>query len=253
MNLTYLGIELKRITRDYVTIFFTAILPAFFYLIFGASQDFANENAGNGNVALYIMISMAAYGAVVATTGIGGQAAVERMQGWGRQLGLTPMSDGAYVLVKATMAMAIAAIPIGLVYLLGWLTGAEGTLSAWLWSAVIVLIGSSTFSLYGLIFGLAFRSEAAVGAASGSLVILAFMGNIFFPLSGSLLAVAKFTPLYGYVTLARYPVTEGFNLDQTTGTLIEEPLWQPMTNVVVWTLIFALLATWLVRRGRGRQ
>jgi ABC-2 type transport system permease protein len=253
MNTTYLGLELKRTTRDFVTMFFVAVLPAFFYVIFGALQEYSGENAGNGNVAMYIMISMAAYGAVVATTGIGGAAAVERMQGWGRQLGLTPMSDGSYVVLKSAVALVIAAIPIALVFTLGGFTGAEGTPSAWIGSALILIAGAGMFSLYGLIFGLAFRSEAAVGAAGGSLVILAFLGNIFFPLTGWLLTLAKFTPLYGYAALARYPLTEGFTIDTTTGTLIEQPLWQPLANVVVWTVIFALLATWLVRRGRGRQ
>ncbi|MDQ3476350.1 MAG: ABC transporter permease, partial [Actinomycetota bacterium] len=209
MNATFTGLELRRVLRDYVSMFFIAVLPAFFYLIFGAAQESSSEDAGNGNVAMYVMISMAAYGAVTATTGIGGMAAVERMQGWGRQLGLTPLRDSGYVLMKAVVAVAVAAIPITLIYLLGVLTDAEGSVGAWLLSALIVLAGAAVFALYGLVFGLALRSEAAVGAASGSLVILAFMGNIFFPLSGTLLTLAKFIPLYGYVSLARYPLTEG--------------------------------------------
>lgn len=92
MNPTYIGLELKRIVRDYVGLFFVAGLPAFMYVIFGVSQAFGDEDLGRGNVSLYIMISMAVYGAVTATVGIGGSAAVERMQGWGRQLGLTPFA-----------------------------------------------------------------------------------------------------------------------------------------------------------------
>ena len=253
MNATFTGLELRRVLRDYVSMFFIAVLPAFFYLIFGAAQESSSEDAGNGNVAMYVMISMAAYGAVTATTGIGGMAAVERMQGWGRQLGLTPLRDSGYVLMKAVVAVAVAAIPITLIYLLGVLTDAEGSVGAWLLSALIVLAGAAVFALYGLVFGLALRSEAAVGAASGSLVILAFMGNIFFPLSGTLLTLAKFTPLYGYVSLARYPVTEGYLFNISDGTVTHEALWVPVVNVSVWAVIFALLATWLVRRGRARQ
>jgi len=253
MNATFTGLELRRVFRDYVSMFFIAVLPAFFYLIFGAAQESSSEDAGNGNVAMYVMISMAAYGAVTATTGIGGMAAVERMQGWGRQLGLTPLRDRSYVLMKAVVAVAVAAIPITLIYLLGVLTDAEGSVGAWLLSALIVLAGAAVFALYGLVFGLALRSEAAVGAASGSLVILAFMGNIFFPLSGILLTLAKFTPLYGYVSLARYPVTEGYLFNISDGTVTHEALWVPVVNVSVWAVIFALLATWLVRRGRARQ
>ena len=248
----YLGLELRRVTRDLVTMFFVAGLPAFFFLLFGASAGYSQEDAGNGNVAMYVMISMAAYGAVTATVGIGGMAAVERMQGWGRQLGLTPLRDGSYVAMKAIVALIIAVVPISLVYVLGLLTGSEGTLGAWLGSVTILVVGAVLFSLYGLIFGLAFRSEAAVSAASGSLVVLGFLGNIFFPLTGWLLDLARFTPLYGYVQLARYPLTEGQVID-ARGNLTHEALWMPLANVAVWTVIFGVLATWLVRRSRGRQ
>ncbi len=253
MNPTYLALELKRYFRDYLGVFFTAVLPAFLYVIFGAAQSWSKEPAGNGNVAMYVMISMAAYGAVTATTSIGGSAAVERMQGWGRQLGLTPMRDRTFVGTKAVVAMTIALIPVAMIYVIGYFTGARGLGTAWISAAAILLAGAGIFSVYGLIFGLAFRSESAVGAASGSLVVLAFLGNIFFPLSGGLLTVAKFTPLYGYVSLARRPLTEGHILDGTTGSLIYEPLWQPVVNLVVWTAIFAALAIGAVRVGRRRQ
>ncbi|GAA1148739.1 ABC transporter permease [Ornithinicoccus hortensis] len=253
MNPVFTGLELRRVTRDYVSMFFIAILPAFFYVIFGAVQQYSEQSAGNGNVGLYIMISMAAYGAVTATVGVGGMAAVERMQGWGRQLGLTPMQDSQYVATKALVALVIAAIPIGLIYLLGYLTGAEGTVSAWLLSGLVVLVGAAVFAVYGLCFGLAFRSEAAVGAASGSLVVLAFLGNIFFPLSGLMLTIAKFTPLYGYVALARYPLTEGHLINTTTGVTTQDPLWIPVANVAVWAVIFCVVAVLLVRRSRTRQ
>lgn len=253
MNLTYTGLELKRVTRDFVTMFFVGVLPAFMYVIFGASMAYAEQPIGHGNVAMYVMVSMAAYGAVTATTGVGGQAAVERMQGWGRQLGLTPMSDGQYVLVKAAVAFVISIIPITLIYLIGYFTGAQGSGLAWLISALIVLAGAAIFSLYGLLAGLLFRTEAAVGAASGSLVILAFLGNIFFPLSGGMLTFAKFTPLYGFVALARYPITEGALISTTGPAADSDPLWVPILNMVVWGVIFGVAALLLVRRGRSRQ
>ena len=248
MNGTFTALELRRVSRDYVSMFFIAVLPAFFYLIFKVDQDFGSQNAGNGNVTMYLMISMAAYGAVTATTGIGGMAAVERMQSWGRQLGLTPLADGSYVLMKAVVALAIAAVPVALIYLLGFATGANGTAVAWGMSAALVLMGAAVFAVYGLAVGLAFRTEASVSAASGLLVIMAFLGNIFIPLSGTLLTIAKFTPLYGYVALARFPLTEGGTPDGG-----QEPLWHAVANVTVWATIFVVVAIALVRRGRQRQ
>lgn len=252
VNSTYVRLELRRIIRDKVGLFFTVGLPAIMYLIFGAASSFKDEDAGNGNVGMYIMISMAVYGATTATVGIGGMAAVERMQGWGRQLGLTPLRDSSYVATKAVIAVTLAAVPVALIYGIGVATGAEGTASAWAVSAAVVLGGAILFALYGLVFGMAFKSESAVSAASGSLVILAFLGNVFMPLSGLLLDIARFTPLYGYAQLARYPLTEG-NLSDGMGTATSEPLWVPVLNVSVWLVILAVLATVMVRRGRGRQ
>ncbi len=252
MNLTYYRLELRRLRRSYVSLFFTAVLPAFMFVIFGASPDYGDEPVRDGNVAMWVMIAMAGYGAVTATTGLGGMAAIERTQGWSRQLGLTPLTDTGYVRVKAAVSLTMAAVPIALVYTIGALTGAAAPLSVWVVSATVLVIGATMFALYGLCFGLAFRSEAAVSAAGGSLVILSFLGNIMVPLSGWALAVAKFTPLYGYVSLARRALTGG-NSVADDGTLIPVPLWQPMTNVIVWTAVFGVIATLLVSRGRARQ
>ena len=163
------------------------------------------------------------------------------------------MSDAQYVAVKAAVAFVIAIIPITLIYVLGYFTGSEGSGTAWFLSALVVVLGAAVFSLYGLLFGLVFRSEAAVGAASGSLVIFAFLGNIFFPLSGAMLTVAQFTPLYGFVALARYPLTEGMMISTTGPPVESNGLWIPLLNLVAWAMIFAVLAFLMVRRGRSRQ
>lgn len=253
MNTTYYRLELRRLRRDPVTLFFTVGLPGFFYLIFGAQPEYADDPVRDGNVAMWIMIAMAGYGAMTATTGIGGSAALERMQGWSRQLGLTPLRDHEYVGIKAATAVTVAAIPIAFVFAIGAVTGARAPLHVWALSALVLILGATIFALYGLSFGLAFRSEAAVSAASGSLVVLSFLGNIFIPLTGWQLTLAKFTPLYGYISLARRALTGGATLDPNTGDLIDEPLWQVLANVSFWTVFLGVLATWLVSRGRARQ
>ncbi|MDQ1106186.1 ABC transporter permease [Nocardioides zeae] len=252
MNTTYLGLELRRILRDRASLFFIVALPAFLYVVFGATQDGSQASVGNGNVALYIMLSMAAYGAVTATVGIGGTAAVERLQGWGRQLGLTPLPDLGFVVVKAALAVLVSLLPVALISVVGALTGASGTASAWALSLLAIAVGSVVFALFGLCAGLAFRSEAAVSAASGMVVILAFLGNVFVPLSGTLLTIAKFTPLYGYATLARYPVTEGRLISNDGSDLGTDPLWVPLLNLGVWCGVLGVVAVLLVRRGRAR-
>ncbi len=253
MNWTYYRIEVRRLFRDKAGVFYTTVLPAFLYLVFGADPSYGDESVGSGNVSMLIMISMAAYGAATATTGVGGSTALEQLQGWGRQLGLTPMPDRGYIVVKAASALTMTAMPIALIYTIGAFTGARGPLWVWIAAAVITLIGAMTFALYGIDFGLALRSESAIQVAGGSLVVLGFLGNIFVPLSGAMLVVARFTPLYGYATLAKWPLTEGGEMDGAGGDIIDVPLWQPVTNVVFWTAMLAAASIWLVPRGRVRR
>jgi ABC-2 type transport system permease protein len=65
LSVAYLGLDLKRQLRDKVGMFFTVALPAFLFFVFGIGDRRAY---GSANVAMYVMVSMAAYGAVTATT-----------------------------------------------------------------------------------------------------------------------------------------------------------------------------------------
>jgi len=105
---TYARLDLRRQLRDRMGMFFIIGLPTFMYLVFGLGSD---DPVGSGNVGMYVMISMAAYGAVTATTSVAGSAAMEQVMGWGRQLGLTPMRPLAFVAAKAAVAMTVAAMP----------------------------------------------------------------------------------------------------------------------------------------------
>ena len=62
----------------------------------------------------------------------------------------------------------------------------------------------------GLLLALLIRSDASIGIASGGIVILAFLGNVFMPLDGWLLTLARFTPMFGVVNAAERPITEGW-------------------------------------------
>src|SRR5699024_481340 len=91
---TLLRLELIRKLRTRRTLIFTMIMPAVFYLIFGLTNK--GQMLGDTDAALYISVSLAAYGAMVATTTGGAQVAVERALGWSRQLALTPLHPAAY-------------------------------------------------------------------------------------------------------------------------------------------------------------
>jgi ABC-2 type transport system permease protein len=242
--LTYARLDLRRQLRDRFGMFFVVGLPTFMYLVFGLGSE---DAVGSGNVAMYVMISMAAYGAVTATTSVAGSAATEQVMGWGRQLGLTPMRPLAFVAAKAGVAMAVAAVPVTLIFAIGAATGARGGWSDWTLAALLVWLGSALFAIYGLAICLVFRGPNAPGIASGMIVVMAFLGNVFTPMSGFMLDLGRLTPLYGYAALARFPLTEGW---LPVGG--RDPLWLPVANVLGWTVIFSLLALWGVRRSRAR-
>ena len=245
MPLTYARLDLTRQLRDRIGMFFIVALPAFLFFVFGMGDD---EPFGSANVAMYVMISMAAYGAVTATTTVAGAAATEQTMGWGRQVALTPISSLSFVAVKTAVAMTVAAVPIALIYAIGAATGSSGNAFDWVASAAIVWLGSALFAIYGLAVCLIFKGENAAGIASGLIVIMSFLGNLFLPMDGIVLAIGKFTPLYGYAGLARYPVTEGY-LPNDSG---HDSVWLLLANVGAWTVIFATLAVWGLRRRRER-
>ena len=242
--LTYARLDLRRQLRDRIGMFFVVGLPTFLFLVFGIGSD---DPVGSGNVAMYVMISMAAYGAVTATTSVAGSAATEQVMGWGRQLGLTPMRPVGFVAAKAAVAMTVAAVPVVSIFAIGAATGSRGHWSDWALSGALVWLGSALFAVYGLAICLAFRGPNAPGIASGMIVVLAFLGNVFTPMSGFMLDLGRFTPLYGYVALARFPLTDGW---LPVGG--RDPLWLPVANVLAWTVIFGLVALWGVRRSRAR-
>jgi len=241
----YAALDLRRQLRDKLGMFFIVALPAFLFFVFGMGDD---EIYGSANVAMYVMISMAAYGAVTATTTIAGAAATEQTTGWGRQVALTPLAPLTFVAIKTAVAMSVAVVPIVLIYAIGAATGSAGNAVDWLASAAIVWFGSALFAVYGLAMCLIFKGQNATGIASGLIVIMSFLGNVFTPMDGIILQIGRFTPLYGYAGLARYPITEG-SLPMNAG---HDSVWLLLANVCAWTVIFAALAVWGLRRRQER-
>lgn len=252
-TLRYAAYDWRRQIRMVESIIFVVVLPTVLYWIFGINSDYGDYPAGHGNVSGSTATSMALYGAVIATANIAGSAAVERSRGWGRLLALTPMRQWQYVVAKVLVACAIAAMPVILLFTIAALANGElGSTAKWFSTGAIIVVGSAMFALYGLMFGLMFRTEGAVGAASGLLVVMSFFGNLFMPLSGTMLEIAKFTPLYGLRGLATWPQMEGA-LNSTSGTPpTPDTLGLLITNLVVWTVIFAVIALLAARRGTQR-
>ena len=158
-----------------------------------------------------------------------------------------------YLVVKTGTAVGTAALPVTVVLTAGALT--DSSMEGWVWgvSPFICLIGVLPFVLWGLVAGMWLPSSASIGIATSLVSLFAFIGNAFMPLNHTLLTISRFTPMYGATALARWPLGEGWAYVPDRQAGVQDPLWMPLANLVVWTLIFGLLVIGARRRATRRR
>jgi ABC-2 type transport system permease protein len=247
VNPTVLGIEIRRLLRNRRMVIFALILPVVLFLFVGTNKSYANIPDGHGNVSAFLMVSMALYGAGLSTTAGGAIVAIERAQGWSRQLRLTPLSPVSYILIKVMTAMILGLTAVVAVFVVGKLTGVPhmyaGYTYLWFVSAATVWIGSLLFAALGLFIGYLLPSENVLQILGLVMGVLAFAGGLFYPLKQAaqvLQDIAKWTPMYGLNQLAHAPLLGG-SIDI---------MW--VVNAVAWFGAFVVGAAWLFRRDTAR-
>jgi ABC-2 type transport system permease protein len=242
-NLTMLGIELKRMLRNRRTMIFTFLMPVLLFLIIGSNDSYSTDREGSGNVSAYILISMAVYGAVLASTSGGAMVATERALGWSRQLRLTPLSPVAYIVAKSIVALGFGALSVVAVNVAGALNGkADMPVHVWITAALIAWFGSIVFGSFGLFMGYLLPSENVMQILGPLLAGLAAIGGLWFPISsGSTLGhISALTPIYGLANLARWPLYGG----------APHAVW--VVNLVVWLAVFVGGAAWRMSKDTAR-
>jgi ABC-2 type transport system permease protein len=241
-NLTVLGIELKRVLRNRRTIIFTLLLPAILFFIF-VGQSGYNDRAGQGNVAAYIMVSIALYGAALTSAAGGAMVAMERALGWSRQLRLTPLSPVAYILIKALVALMMGGMAVTIVNICGVIDGLPSMPTGdWIACAVLSLVCTVTFAALGVFIGFLVPGENAMQILGPGLAALSFLGGVFYPLSqypDIVRHIAYWTPMYGVAQVSRSPLTH-------------ELPWYAIANAVVWFLLFVAGAAWRMSKDTAR-
>ena len=240
---TFLGLELRRLLRNKRAVIFTLIMPSVFFLLFGTDGEYKTDSAGHGNVTAYIMVSMAVYGAMIATTSGGAMVATERALGWSRQLRLTPLHPVAYVAVKVAVAMAMGLVAIVTVFVVGELFGADIAMWRLVVCGVLAWTCTLVFAAFGLFMGYLLPSENVMQILGPALALLSFAGGLFIPLdqmSDVFASIAKVTPAYGVGVLSRAP----FGDDGSIALAI--------VNVLVWASVFVLGAAWRMSRDTQR-
>jgi ABC-2 type transport system permease protein len=241
-NLTVLGIELKRMLRNRRTIIFTLVIPAALLLSFGGQKGW-DDKAGSGNVAAYILVSMALYGAALTAAAGGSMVALERSLGWSRQLRLTPLNPVVYILMKALVALVMGALAITAVNLVGiWQGKAEMPTHIWLITPLVTVLCTLTFAALGVFVGYVVPGENAMQILGPGLALLSFLGGVFIPLdqySDAVRHIAYWTPMYGVAEIARAPLTH-------------ELPWYAVVNALAWFGLFVAGAAWRMSKDTAR-
>ncbi|MFC0002864.1 ABC transporter permease [Micromonospora siamensis] len=237
-----LGIEIRRVLRNRRTLVFILVMPAVFFLLFGLPSR--GDRLDNGlPVTGWIMISLAVYAAMVATTSAGAAVATERALGWSRQLRLTPLRPAAYVGTKVVTAMVLGLLGVVVEFTVGAAAGVRLPAYIWVASGLVAWLGSLVFAALGLFVGYLAPAENVMQFMGPALAILAMLGGLFLPLEllpHVMQQIAKFTPVYGVGQLARAPLT-GDGMD-----------WAALGNLAGWTAFFTLGAARLFRRDTTR-
>jgi ABC-2 type transport system permease protein len=240
-NSTILRIELLRMLRNRRTVIFTLVFPAALFFSFGGTQGW-DDDAGNGNVAAYIMVSLALYGAALTAASGGAMVAMERALGWSRQLRLTPLRPTAYILMKALLALILGAVAITVVNIAGVVQGKpEMPLDVWVECAVLTLACTMVFAALGVFVGYLVPGENAMQILGPGLAIFSFLGNVFIPLDeGTVIyRIAEWTPMFGVAEISRWPLTNDLP-------------WTAVVNAVAWFAIFVAGAAWRMSKDTAR-
>ncbi len=238
---TLARLEVLRLLRDKRFAIFAIGMPSVFYLIFGAQK----ANIGGAAFAKYYMISMAVYGALMATMNVGGpRIALDRQVGWTRQLRLTALTGGQYFAAKSVAAVAVGLAAVLPVFLIGALVNhVSMPASQWVGSAVAVWVASLAFAALGILIGYLGTPSSVQPIMMLVSLGMSMLGGLWWPVSilpAALQDIAKLLPTYHVAQIAH---------DVQAGTA---PSLVNVAVVIAYFVAFGVVAAWLYRRDEAR-
>jgi ABC-2 type transport system permease protein len=199
----YLRLEVPRTLRNRRLIMLTIVFPVAFYLLF--TRVLTGGAALGNDERAYLMVSMAAYGAIGATLSAAVRVAMERTNGWTRQLRVTPLPALGYVTTKLVTAY-LTAIPAIVLVMLAALTvnGVALPPTTWLAILVVLTLGVMPFAALGVAIGYVFDESTAQLVFTISFVGLAALGGLWTPIStfpDTVATIGRMLPSFHFANL----------------------------------------------------
>lgn len=239
--LAYLRLEVRRTFRNRRYLMLTVVFPVLLYVLYTAILP----ASGNGSIdglgwPVYFLVSMASYGAIGAAMTQAAPIAMERRQGWVRQLRVTPLPGSAYVAAKVAATAALTVPAMLLVAAAGALVNhvSMGVGSIALMTAVLAL-GSVPFAALALLLGYLLDADSAQGGAMLGYLGLAIFGGLFAPLEAFPSALATI----GHVLPSSHIASLG-----RAAAVGRAPDPADVLALAAWTVAIGGLAVWRYQR-----
>jgi ABC-2 type transport system permease protein len=242
-SLAYTRFELLRTFRNRRMLAFSLGLPLILFFVIAAPNRHQHNFNGSGiSIPLYYMVGLVAFGAMTALLSSGARIAIDRTDGWTRQLRITPLKTNAYFAAKIATGYAAAAVTIAVLYASGVSLGVSLGAGRWLEMTGLILVALVPFAALGIMLGHLVTADSLSPAVGGLTSLLALISGTWFPLGshGFLHDIAQFLPSYwlvraSHVSLGGQPWSAG-------GWIV----------VVAWTCLLAILARFAYLRDTAR-
>jgi len=239
--LSYLGFELRRLTRDPRFLLLTTLIPLGMYLFFGSYQVHSTHGPVPMRSRILEMVGMACYAGLMVTITNGGNIAADRALGWIAQLRTTPIGVRGITVAKMGSGLVLSLPAIALIYLIGGIIQ-EIQLTPLQWTGLVLVtwIGTLPFALLGMSLGYLSTPLSAGPMVMASTLGLAALGGLWIPvadLPDALRHLANFLPASGWSD-----IPERIALHQAF-----EP--RDVIRMLGWSFAFTLAARSAYRRG----
>jgi ABC-2 type transport system permease protein len=238
----YTTFELHRAVRNVRFLIFSVAVPVVLYLAIGQQKGYGDVDGVPFKK--FFMVSMAAYGALIAALSVGGpRVAAERANGWVRQLRVTPLTERSYLVGKLVCSLLIVVPAIVLVAVVGQATGADLGVGALVQLLATLILASIPFALLGLAIGYWLDAEAAQAGTVAIMLGVSILGGLWFPINNFPRAVqyiGEALPSYRMASAARAALHGA------------APAWGDVGLLVLWTMVFGLAFAYLYRRDSDR-
>jgi ABC-2 type transport system permease protein len=240
---TYIRYELIRTFRNRRFFIFSFGFPLILYFAIAGPNRHDQSLSGTGvSLRLYYMVGLAAFGAMNAMLSTGARISAERTTGWNRQLRITPLSTRTYFRAKVLTGYIVATMALLLLFLAGRILGVRLPAHVWLHMLGLMLVCLVPFAVLGILIGHLVSAESIGPVIGGSIALFAFLGGVWFPITGGgfLHTLAEALPSY-WLAQASHIAVGGSGVT-THGWIV----------LAVWTVVVAQLARRAYRRDTKR-